>query len=401
MYKSPGNADNLNNELLTKWNDIIENIGSSSSRFFKINHIDIQQSARARIEWFGDPLEPTICMGDEIAQQLCDWKGNEKYNGRELHNEYVEYAIIRKGDSNGKLRPKRVQITTELPEYWICIATYDPIQLRNMVENILGHQPKWEDLYEVSDPFSLSEEERGNKFQKVVGAFSSKPTGKIFIDNSLFMIHSINTVSSLIGLVKSYSYPYNIVIDGKVEKCTLEQLLHSKAEQGATQLACRHADPIALMAAYSAVFKGKDIAFDDPFGIYIQTFDKGSFTFQDEPIPENWVKFSRGEAGTNGRANTFQRLDFGPSDEENVFLDDIRVDDLPLLGGYQILTKLTVGPLIISGIETQISETEYKKFRIENPNSQEISCNNTGRCGDIKDMKIEYDNEQAQSPVAE
>jgi hypothetical protein len=395
MYQSPGNADNLSDKLLTKWNDEIKTHGTGS-RFFKINPNDIQAPTRARVEWFGDPKEPKVCMGDEIAQQLSDWD----IQGRGLHNEYVEYAIIRKPDSTGKLRPKRVQVTTELKDYWICIATYDPTQLRNMVEGILGSQPAWEDLYGVNDPFSLSDEVRKKNFTDVVGGrgqpFGSLPTGKINTENALFMTHGINDLYSLAGLLVDYSKPYNVVIDGTVEKCTLEQLLHHKRAEG---LACRHADPIALYKTYSAVFKGRDVAFDNPLGMYIQTFAKNGFTFQDEPIPENWIKFSRGQKGTNGRVDTFQRLDFGPSDEESEFLDDISIDGGPLLGGYQILKEMTVGPLIIAGSETQILENEYKNYRIENPNNQEISCNDPAQCSFIKQIKTKYD--EAHSPTVD
>ncbi len=391
MYQSPGFADNLNDELLTKWNKVIkENYDRQAwleSRFFKINPDDIKQPTSVDILWFGDPAEPNFCMGPEIAQQLSDWGTKGRH---QLQNEYAEYAIISRPDSTGKLRPKRVQITTELREYWVCIATYDPTQLRNMTKDILGIQPSWEDLYGHSDPFSLSEDQRRGEFIRLVaGNGSVQPTGTINTNNALFMSHPINGLDDLLYIVMFGSKPYAILIEGNIKQATKEQIF---IEENVEHLACRHADPAAAMGAYGAVFHGRNVAFANPLGMYIQSFNSSLFTLQGEPIPENWIKFSRGQPATNDRAATFQRLDFGPPDDEPLFLDDIRVasggSDLPLLGGFQILQQIEVGPLIIVGEETQIPNNEYV---IVNPNVQPILCHQSSVCTSINRLKMEYD----------
>ena len=75
MYNSPGFIDDLGNELLVKWNDIIkfnydeQKLSGNGSKFFKLDPNDIQKSISAPIVWFADPAEPNFCRGREVAQQ--------------------------------------------------------------------------------------------------------------------------------------------------------------------------------------------------------------------------------------------------------------------------------------------------------------------------------------------
>ena len=56
--------------------------------------------------------------------------------------------------------PKRVEVTTELREYWVCVARNDPAELRKMARRVLNRTPRYADLYGVDDPLSLSRAER-------------------------------------------------------------------------------------------------------------------------------------------------------------------------------------------------------------------------------------------------
>ena len=309
-----------------------------------------------------------------MHNKLSDWGNKGRHS---LHNEYAEYAIIRKTDSNGKLRPKRVQITTELREYWVCLAIYDPDKMRSIIEHIIGFEPSWNDLYGVSDPFSLSEKQREKEFSKLVagsgvdnGTGSSQPIGKINTDNALFMTHPINGLDDLLYIVMFGSKPYAVAEDGNFREATKEEIF--RQDKNLVGLACRHADPAAAMGAYSAVFHGRDVAFENPLGMYIQSFNSSAFTFKNEPIPKEWIKFSRGRL----QDQIWQRLEFGPSDDDSIFLDEVRVSigesDKPLLGGFQILQQMEVGPLISIGEETQLRRDENV---IITSNNKPIHCN--------------------------
>jgi hypothetical protein len=200
VYDVPGRADQLSLELVQKWNEAIQAAYSNlqqdlGSRFFSLDPKSLSEPVLAAIQWFADPAEPVFCLGSDVGQELSDWGSRGRHV---LHNEYCEYRVIEKADATGKMRPKRVQITTELREYWVCIAKHDPKTLREMVQSVLGFEPAWEDLYGVSDPKSLSEDEREIAFSKFVAGHGNddkmvdagvprQPEGKLNIDNALFM----------------------------------------------------------------------------------------------------------------------------------------------------------------------------------------------------------------------
>lgn len=396
VYDVPGNADKLSIELVTKWNDLIqaayENLKSDfGSRFFTLDPKSLTDAVEVTIKWFGDPAEPNFCLGRKVAQQLSDWG----IRGRQaLHNEYCEYRIIERIDDTGRLRPKRIQVTTELREYWVCIAMYDPDMVRSIAQRILGFQPTWEDLYGVSDPFKLTEEHReiafstmvagnGNDRKLVAAGVPSQPIGRLNTENALFMTHPINGLDDLLYIVMFGALPYARRTSSGFEQVTQAQLFR---EFGVEQLACRHADPAAAMGAYGAVFNGQPVAFANPLGMYIQSFTKDVFLYQDHPVPDSWVRFSRGEQ------QMYQRLEFGPSDEESVFLDDIVVEigstQQPLTGGFQLLQHLEVGPLVAIGAATQVKEEEYV---ILNASDAAIKCSEAPVCNQIRSLKAEFD----------
>jgi hypothetical protein len=402
MYDVPGLADQINSTLVQKWNDMIQSHyellqPSYGTRFFSLDPQSLSSSAQVTISWFADPAEPKFCIGPEVAQQLSDWGVRGR---QELHNEYCEYRIIEKPDSSGRMRPKRVQVTTELREYWICIAMHDPNKLREMTEAVIGFEPSWEDLYGVNDPLSLSVEHRKIEFCKLMAGHGndrqleeagvpSQPTGKINTVNALFMTHPINGLDDLLYIVMFGAKPYAALEGNRIQQATREQIF---LEFGVQQLACRHADPAAAMGAYGAAFKGKPIAFGNPLGMYILSFTRDIFLLEDQPIPDNWVRWSRGQPKIEEKPSMWQHLEFGPADDEPWFLDDIRIaygaSREPLVGGFQLLQNMEVGPLIDVGAGTTVEDQEYV---ILNTTDEPIQCHEARVCRHIQNLKAEYD----------
>jgi len=395
-YDGPGRADMLSDELLLKWNQTIQSAyeqlqGVFGSRFFAIDPATLGTVTPASIQWFADPAEPAFCIDKKAAQQLSDWGAR----GRQvLHNEYCEYRIIERPDANGRMRPKRVQITTELREYWVCIAMHAPNTLRDLAKSILGSQPSWEELYGVS-PFQLSVEEReiafseqvaghGNHRHLIAAGVPSQPRGRLNTDNALFMTHPINGLDDLLYIVMFGAKPYARLTPAGREKSTREQIFRAF---GVEHLACRHADPAAAMGAYGAAFDGRTVAFANPLGMYILSFTKGVFIYQDEVVPDSWVRWSRGQ-----QEGMYQRLEFGPGDNEAEFLDDIIVEvgdsQEPLRGGFQLLQQIEVGPLVVVGGSTHISDEEYS---ILQTSDSPIQCIDADICDSIRRLKQEYD----------
>ena len=396
-YDSPGKADMLGDELLLKWNQTIQSAYEQlqrtlGSRFFAIDPATLGTAIPASVQWFADPAEPAFCIDKKAAQQLSDWGAR----GRQvLHNEYCEYRIIERTDANGRMRPKRVQVTTELREYWVSIAMHAPDTLRDLAKSILGTQPSWEELYGVSDPFQLSVEEREITFSEQVAGngghehlknagVPSQPRGRLNKDNALFMTHPINGLDDLLYIVMFGAKPYARLTSAGREKATQEQIFRAFNVE---QLACRHADPAAAMGAYGAAFDGRTVAFVNPLGMYILSFTKGVFIYQDEVVPDSWIRWSRGQ-----QEGMYQRLEFGPGDDEPAFLDDIIVEvgnsQEPLRGGFQLLQQIEVGPLVVVGGSTHISDEEYS---ILQTSDSPIQCMDAEICNSIRRLKQEYD----------
>ncbi|KRF21755.1 hypothetical protein [Paenibacillus sp. Soil787] len=167
-FDVPGMADEQSELVVDKWNETIRKTfdrlikSFGESRFIQLEATSFNNPVRAPMKWFGDSLQPRRCIGDEWTQRLADWGDLGR---RSLHHEYCEYVVIHKPDSYGQLRPKRVQVTTEMREYWVSVAIHDPNKLRKMAQEILGQQPSWEELYGTKDPFALNEEEREISFR--------------------------------------------------------------------------------------------------------------------------------------------------------------------------------------------------------------------------------------------
>jgi hypothetical protein len=216
------------------------------------------------------------------------------------------------------------------------------MKVREMVQDILGFQPSWEDLYGVSDPLTLTEEQRESSFSALVAGNgrSQRPSGRLNTDNALFMTHPINGLDDLLYIVMFGAKPYASSAPG--DQATREQIFR---EFGVEHLACRHADPAAAMGAYGAAFNGQPVAFANPIGMYFASFTKDVFSYQGVPIPDEWTRWSRGK-----EEGKYQRLEFGPGDGDSVFLDDITVEvgasSVPLNGGFQLLQFIEVGPLV-------------------------------------------------------
>ena len=133
-YAVPGRADQLEAADLAAWNAVIDRSRAlvlreqgqqlGQSHFFVADHGDLSGAKVTDVaHWPANPLEPEVCLDLDTVQQLCDWGARGRH---ELQNEYCEYATIRRPDGSGRSRPKRVEITTELAEYWTEIAARNP-----------------------------------------------------------------------------------------------------------------------------------------------------------------------------------------------------------------------------------------------------------------------------------
>ncbi len=400
-YDAPGHADELTDELRARWNETIARAYASQSeslksRFFTLDP-DALRNGRSSdaIKWPGDPGKPAFCVGEASAQALSDWGLTGR---RAVQLEYCEYLILSGRDATGALRPKRVEITTEFREFWACIAMHDPELVRAMATEVLGAEPTWQELYGVSDPQALSVEEReiafghacaghGNDRRLRVAGVPAQPTGRLNMERALFMTHPINGIDDLIYVAIFGAHAYAVSERDQRRQASGDDVFGAFK---VGHLACNHADPTISLGVYDRVFHGKQAAFADPLGMYIRVPNLDVFSYRGAPVPEDWVRFRRGKPGS------YQRLVFGPPDEHEAFLDDITLalgaSEQPLVGGYQLLRELEIGPLLAFGDSDPIAESEWELLE---PAAATIACDDAESCKPVRDLLQRFEAEHA------
>lgn len=400
-YDPPGLADTLSPALLERWNEVIrENhrrlLPEYETGFFTLEPSTLKSPVRAHVKWFGDPSEPARCIDREAARRLSDWGWRGRH---QLHNEYCEYAHVWRKDAAGNWRIKRITVTTELREYWVMIAEQSPNGLRSLVRDVIGRNATWQQLYGHDYPFELSPEDRKIAFARqcaghgddpdlVAKGVPSQPDGSLNRDHALFMTHPINGLDDLIQIVLIGARPYMREVNGALRPATKEQVFRMRP--GHERLACRHADPAAAMSAHGAACEGRTVALANPIGVYLLTMNADVFLLRGEPVPKHWIQFSRGQAGM------YQRLEFGPPDDEPEFLADIMLaagsTEEALTGGYQLLQHIEIGPLALVGEGRALTDAEHI---IATTSEAPVRCHEAAVCTQIRELQALYEREHA------
>jgi hypothetical protein len=393
-YEIPGRTEPADERIAELWNQEIARAYKAEpelhSRFFALDPEVLRQpQVTEGVTWPADPLEPTFCTDDEVVQTLCDWGSRGRHA---LHNEYCEYAVLHRDDPSGRRRPKRIQVTTELREYWLMLATHDPVRLRAAAADVLGRKPSWDELYGVADPIKLSKRKRRQRFAFATAGngreadleeagIPADPAGALNTENALFMSHPINGLDDLVFIVLFGARRFAVRDPaGAPRRAEKEDIFGEEKQRG---LACRHADPTAALAAYGAVLGGRAVSFANPLGMYIRPFNQSVLEVSGAPIPAAWVRWSRGEEGM------FQRLEVGPGDDDDAFLDEIELsvgqERQRLTGGYQLIRMLEVGPLLATGEAVAADEDEFEWLPAGSP----IECSRTGICKKVDALEKE------------
>lgn len=389
----PGRADMVSDELKELWGKNILEVYDRlkrdyPSRFFHPPGTQLKEPNSLRSRWFADPLEPRTCMGETIARQLCDWPIEGRFN---LHDEYCECHVTYAPDAEGRMRPKRVAVSTEMREFWTLVAEHDPDTVLEMAKDVLGFTPSWDDLYGTNDPFSVNPAQRRQMFIRQTagnGNFEqgpNRPQGPLNTQNLLFMSVGVNGLDDLLFIHMFGSLIYSVDDANGRRPATRDEIFLQRSRP---DLSCRNSDPEAALSTQAKVQQGQPVAFVDPVGIYIHSFAHEKFFHNDKVIPERWVRWRRGQPGM------YQRLEIGPRDDEAAFLDEIFVhegaEENQLTGGYQILTNVEVGPLMDYGQAEPILPEDHVMLESE---TRTINCGEAGVCETIRALKVRYDAE--------
>ena len=399
-YSSPGAADELSPPLRRAWNDTIaRNHRDALEEFAKVPDAGRFVSAQpllgmpAPTTWTPVPRQLVSCLGRSRARAVCDADelptaspGQVLAGGREWQNEYCEYRVLRRCDASGTLRPKRVEITTELREYWLCLAVEDPQRVLSLAREVLCDETVGLlDLFGC-DPSELTPAERESAFVAYTAGSAVRnptlrqaPRGRCNRERALFMCHPINGLDDLFFITLFGGQPFARHSGGAVVPVPLMWIFSANPgftdSQDRRQLRdtyCRHADPAAAGVAYAAAFAGSRVALADPPGVYLrrEDFDASALRYRSRPIAERgWVRWRRPDAG-----DRHQRVEVGPGDDEDAFLDDIQIcrglTAVPLTGGFQLLELLSVGPQLVA----EAPRLPVPERRLLDPPTSDIRC---------------------------
>jgi hypothetical protein len=278
-----------------------------------------RDSARVSVEWIGFPERLASCLTRRRSLQLLDAESGSP-GGRNVQEEYLEWRVVCDGSSI-----RRIELTTELPEYWAFLAGCKPERLLELIAEFADE--------EQLDPDAVFG--RANALDREVSAAERE---RAFRENMLetgtnpyndgtraicCMRHQSNTLYSLATLAAAASTP-QLVIDSldrrrRSPNCneSIGLLLAGLAEPG------RASDPLLVERFAQLAFEGREVALDWPVGVYMQHVEPGRLFRPDgRRVPQEWFQFSRGCVACDGQRR-YQRLIFEVPAELGFAISDL------------------------------------------------------------------------------
>ena len=296
-------------------------------------------AALASVSWTGFPERVASCLTRREALRLLD-AGPGGAAGRAHQEEYVEWRVVER-----RSQIQRIEMTTELPDYWALMAAHNPQRVLALAAEFAGKERVAAiDVFGRDDAvephMSPAERKAGFRTQMLEGS-SPYNDGRRAI---CCMRQQSNTLFSLIALAAAASTAQVIVdeVDGRIRPLRCDESVRL-FRSGVAQLG-RSSDPLVVERLGQLAVEGREIAFDSPVGLYIENVETGRLlTPHGSRVPEDWFRFSRGAVGPDGRRR-FQRLVFEvPRDEPFCVSDLIDVaTEQPIEHGGEIADLISV-----------------------------------------------------------
>lgn len=306
------------------------------------------------MDWNGFPVRVAACLSShEQACELVDWRGpDDEPCPRRLHEEYLEWRVVR--DRDGAIR--RVELTSELPDYWRDLAAYCPELLLQLVAEFAGEEsvPR-QAVYGACDPFGSDADPAARE-----EAFASQmlsPQGNSPYSNGqraiCCLVQASNTLASLVELAVAAAVARPTIDNstGNVRPMTAAEAIPLMRDSA---VAGRASDPVLVERLGRLAYEGRRCALQDPLGIYLQGVEHTRLRLPDgAPVAAEWFSFSRGigpAEASDGRAR-FQRLVFEiPADVGYAIsgLTDIATE-MPIRFGSQIAELVQLAVFLRNG----------------------------------------------------
>jgi len=284
---------------------------------------DARTPAATGPDWTGLPVRVTSCLGRERGLRLLDRPSDRvDGGGRRWQEDYVEWRVL---SENGRLT--RVELTTELADYWRVLAAHAPAELLARVAEFAGEPEARADLiFGSCEPLddNVSPAEREDAFARTM----LPPRGRSPYNNGVRAITCMGqTSNSLYGLMMLAlaAASCRVVRDTAGNHLRCLTCLEAIPLIGNATLG-RSSDPVLVERLGQLAYEGRLIAFDDPIGIYMQGVEHMRLrTPRGDVVPADWFTFSRGLGAeqSDDRRSRYQRVTFEVPPEEGFVVGDL------------------------------------------------------------------------------
>lgn len=286
---------------------------------------DETTSERTAPDWTGLPLRVVELLGRRRALALLDVPPlADGRSGRDFQEEYVEWRVVRANDA-----VKRVELTVELPERWLRLASDEPAEVLDLIARFAGVPTlRTAAAYGPFDPFAKSSTPAGRRAafaRTMLGQRRRSPynDGRVAIT---CLTQRSNTLSALAALAAAALRPRFVrrpAAEPPVRSPTageLIPLLGDAAQAG------RGSDPVLVERFARLAFEDRVVAFADPAGLWIQGVQRTRLrTPAGDEVPPEWFTFSRPLAplGDPPGPSRPQRLCFEVPKDEGFLVGDL------------------------------------------------------------------------------
>ncbi len=278
-------------------------------------------------DWNGLPARVVSCLTRARALALLD-------SERGLQEEYLEWRILRK--QGGAIR--RVELTTELRDYWRVLAAHEPARTVELVGELTGRSVRANEVYGIGDPAALDANGREQAFAAAVidrpNPLNAGRSGICFMSNRSNDLGSLVTIAAAAATRCVLRDPVTGVNRCATAAETIPLLGDAAVDR-------RASDPLIVERLGRLAFEGRLIALDDPIGVYVQGVEHSRLRTPDgSPVPLEWFVASRGasaEESPDGLPR-WQRLVFEVPADERFAVGDLvdAATERPICHGAQI-----------------------------------------------------------------
>jgi hypothetical protein len=250
------------------------------------------------LDWTGLPVRVVGCLGRARALAALDAQ-------RRLQEEYVEWRTVRAPD--GTIR--RVELTTELRDYWRVLAAHEPARAIDLVGELTGRAIAARHLEGLRD-----------------GPLNDGREG------ICFMTHRDNDLPALARIAAAAAMPCTVG-DRRATANEAIRMLPDAAIAG------RASDPVIVEALGRLASERRLVALADPVGVYVGGVEHARLRTPDgSTVPREWFAASRGS----------QRLVFEVPAGEGFLVGDLvdAASERPIRHGGQIAELVALRVLL-------------------------------------------------------